>query len=86
MAFRRLPLVCECGRVPSHFKSVGLTSARELVVHWRCAACRRSVQIAIPLSDCWRACPDKEDPAAVGVGCEFLPDDLVFLRSIHIKV
>jgi hypothetical protein len=87
--FRRLALVCECGRAPSHLKSVGLTSAHELLIHWKCAACRQPVYFVKSLSDCWRACREIEgraESAPAGAECEFQPEDIAFLHSLHVAV
>ena len=56
MEYRTLPLSCECGGVPKNISAVGLSSEHELVIHWRCPRCRRSVCSVKPLSDCWREC------------------------------
>src|ERR1035437_190698 len=56
MEHRTLPLSCECGGVPKQISAVGLSSEHELVIHWRCPRCRRSICSVKPLSDCWRDC------------------------------
>ena len=89
LRFRRLPLACECGRVPSHLTSVGLTSAHDLVIYWTCPACRQPVYLIKPLTDCWRACPGDRASSEDGPArraCEFRPGDVRFLHSIRVSL
>ena len=86
MRFYRLPLVCKCGRAPSNVNSVGLTAARELVVHWTCPACRKHAKFVMPMTDSCRTRPQKEQTDPARVECEFLPEDIAFLHSIRVKV
>src|ERR1035441_4945881 len=62
MEYRTLPLSCECGGVPKQISAVGLSSEHELVIHWRCPRCRRSICSVKPLSDCWRDCLTAASP------------------------
>ena len=87
--FRRLALVCECGRAPSHLKSVGLTAAHELLIHWRCPACRQPVYFVKPLSDCWRVCRQIDglsEGAPPSAAFDFRPEDVAFLHSIRVTI
>jgi hypothetical protein len=89
LRFRRLPLVCECGRSPSHLESVGLTSAHELVIHWKCTACRQPAYFVTSLSNCWRSCPGKKalsKDAPTSAVFDFGPEDLMFLHSIRVRL
>ena len=85
MRFRQFPLVCECGHAPAFLQSAGLTPAHELVIHWKCTACRRLVYVVKSLSDCWRESAELAD-AAPGAVRGFVPEDLMFLHSIGVKL
>jgi len=88
--FRPFALVCECGRVPSQFKSVGLTDARELVIHWTCKGCHQPVYFVKQLpSSRSRTFQKKERPAEAPPAAgkwQLRPEDVEFLRSIRVKV
>jgi hypothetical protein len=88
MEYRRLPLSCRCGCVPKHISGVGLSSAHELVIEWRCPRCRRNVSIVKALSDCWRDCSIKEPsetPQADAYPTTETPDDWRFLHSLGVR-
>lgn len=83
MEYRRFPLSCECGGAPKQITGVGFSADRELVIHWRCARCRRKVCTVRPLADCWHDCfgapPTK---ARLSSSAE---DDRRFLNSIGVR-
>jgi hypothetical protein len=88
MQYRRLPLTCGCGGAPKHISGVGLSSAHELVLEWRCPHCHRNVSVVMSLSDCWREC-FTEAPANTAKSNANLtvdtPDDRRFLHSIGVS-
>ena len=85
MRFRRLELVCECGRAASALREVGFTSEYELVVHWTCAACRKQSYLVKSLADCCKQCPEQEDDSMVAVGFDSRAEDARFLLSLGIR-
>ena len=89
LGFRPFSLVCECGCVPSQFKSVGLTPERELVVHWICRGCHQPVYFVKSLPRPARA-PRKKAATPEGAPASgtlrLRPEDLAFLRSIRVTV
>jgi hypothetical protein len=88
MEYRRLPLSCQCGVVPKRISGVGLSSAHELVIEWRCPLCRRNVAIVKALSDCWRDCFIEESsktPKPSNYAMTETPDDRKFLQSVGIS-
>ena len=87
MNYRQLPLRCECGRTPSTLRSVGLAAGRQLVVHWRCPACRKLIYVFKSLSDCWRDCPEPSDwpeEAVAGGRLDLEADDVRFLHELGV--
>ncbi len=58
MKYRELKLACACGQAPTGKLKMGLTSEYELVVHWDCAECGRSIYAVKTLVDCCRECPE----------------------------
>ena len=86
MEYRELALSCKCGKPPKHILSVGLSTTHELVIQWRCPACRKGVCAVKSLSECWRDCPTPVSlpvtnfPLAVDT-----PGDRAFLRSLGVK-
>ena len=83
MEYRRFPLSCECGGEPKQIMGVGFSAGRELVIHWRCARCRKRVCTVRPLADCWR---DSFGPPRVTVsGALATADDRRFLHSIGVR-
>jgi hypothetical protein len=86
MSYRHLPLICNCGEVPDRILEVGFTAEHELVVHYWCSKCNRSVDFSKPLTDCWRDCPEPEGlprlPAAQSV--EAAAADARFLQRLGI--
>jgi hypothetical protein len=74
MKFQQLPLLCECGRKPARIKAVGFTAANQLVVHWRCPACRKFIYVLKDLADRQPQCAEPTVDA----------NDAEFLRSMGI--
>src|SRR5690242_21312815 len=64
MRYRALTLRCECGWPTRRLREVGFTADHQLVVHWNCNGCGRSVYAFKTLVDCWEDCPTEEDLAA----------------------
>jgi hypothetical protein len=86
MVYRRLPLRCECGRVPRRVKEVGLTPGHQLVIHWRCRSCKRKIYVARNLADCWRLCPKPKDQQEVCVSADLMREpDAEFLHRLGVK-
>jgi hypothetical protein len=86
MEYRTLPLSCECGGAPKNITAVGLSSTHDLVIHWRCPRCRRSVCTVKPLSDCWRDCfTEASANLSDRKPATQTPDDRRFLHSLGIK-
>jgi hypothetical protein len=77
MSYRHFSLRCGCGAEPSRIDEVGVTDERELVIHWWCEECRKTVYASKSLSDCWRECPRPEESA------DF---DERFLESIRVRL
>jgi hypothetical protein len=83
MEYRELALSCRCGKAPKHILSVGLSTTHELVIQWRCPACRKPVCAVKSLAECWRDCPT---PVSVAVSnLPLAPDDRTFLQSLGVK-
>ena len=83
MEYRRFPLSCECGGAPKQITGVGLSADHQLVIHWRCARCRRKICTVRPLADCWRDC---FGPPRMSVsGALATADDRRFLHSIGVR-
>ncbi len=81
-----LPVKCQCGHAPARIRAVGLTTARQLAIHWRCPVCKQYMYVLKDLADCWRECPKLE-----GQAVEPLPEwnenaaDEHFLRRMGIR-
>lgn len=82
--FLVLPLRCECGLVPAHIKQVGLSAEHQLVIHWRCAHCKKQIYVVKDLADCWQDCPAAMEPREQ-VTSGLLPADHEFLHSLGVK-
>lgn len=65
--YQQIPLSCECGQQPARLREVGLTADRQLVIYWRCSACRRHMYIVKPLAECWSDCPAEDSVEAGAV-------------------
>jgi hypothetical protein len=85
MRFRELQLACVCGHVPNAIAGVGFTSEYELVVHWTCEACDKTMYAVKSLADCCRECPDDQYCAQVREGGPLTQGDDDFLRSLGIR-
>jgi len=87
MSYRHLPLTCECGEVPDRILEVGLSDVHELVIHFWCAECRRSVCLTKPLTECWQECPPPETRQAAQVALVHTNSeaDARFLRALGIR-
>ncbi len=89
MKFRPLELACLCGHVPAGVKAVGLSPEYELVVHWTCEACGKTVYALKSLADCCRECPENDDLAEMAVAGGRLTSeaaDADFLRKLGIRL
>ncbi len=89
MKFQPLQLLCVCGQTPARIESVGLTSEYELVLHWTCEACHRTVYATKTLADCCRECPESEGSAGAAVARTTAApdlDDATFLRALGIRL
>lgn len=88
MEYRTLPLSCECGRVPKTISALGLSSTHDLVIHWHCPRCHKTVCIVKPLSDCWQECftaTSATTPKATADLTVDTPYDRRFLHSLHVR-
>jgi hypothetical protein len=45
MKFEPIPLRCECGCPPIRIHNVGFAPNGQLVIHWRCLACRKTMYV-----------------------------------------
>ena len=87
MRYETLQLHCECGQHTTRIREVGFTADHQLVLHWRCVACKKYVYVVKALSDCWRDCPREEDREAREAAPPAFPDDDVrFLRSLGVTL
>ncbi len=87
MRYETLQLSCECGQHTTRIREVGFTADHQLVLHWRCLACKKYVYVVKSLSDCWRDCPQEEsqrehtsDESAIR------EHDARFLRSLGVAL
>lgn len=87
MSYHHLPLICECGEIPERILEIGLSSEHELVVHYWCSECRRSVCVAKALTECWRQCPEPDLTPKLLAAVPAAPTaaDAVFLQSMGIS-
>lgn len=88
MKFRPFPLRCQCGLPPARIKQVGLSADRQLVIHWWCLRCRKSIYVVKDLRQCLEETTGAEDLE----GCvEFSAEvpapggDAQFLESMGIR-
>ena len=87
MRYETLQLHCECGQPTTRIREVGFTADHQLVLHWRCVACKKYVYVVKALSDCWRDCPQEDERKTPEVATEVMPDfDLRFLRSLGVSM
>jgi len=87
MSYRHLRLACECGEVPDRILEVGFTADHEMVIHFWCSACHRSVYLSKSLSECWRDCPEPEAVPQLRAAhaAETSAADAKFLQSLGIR-
>src|SRR5690349_8285742 len=45
MRYETLQLSCECGQTTTRIREVGFTADHQLVLHWRCLACKKYVYV-----------------------------------------
>jgi hypothetical protein len=86
--YQRIELCCECGKRAAGLRELGLTMDRQLVVHWRCAGCKRHVYVMKPLADYWRECPSERlsGPTKRTVtSSAWEASDALFLRQVGIR-
>ena len=87
MRYETLQLSCECGQHTTRIREVGFTADHQLVLHWRCLACKKYVYVVKSLSDCWRDCPQEEgSKSAVSNDAVLHEHDLRFLRSLGVTL
>ena len=79
MNYRALHLACYCGDVPDRIMEIGVTSDRNLVVHFWCSSCNRVLFVSRSLEECGGMCPEPEVSTV-----ENTADDARFLQSIGI--
>ena len=77
VSYQSIPLRCTCGDTPFRIEEVGLSSDRELVIHWWCEPCRRVMYTSIPLARCLESCPPPDPQVAEA--------DALFLSSVGIQ-
>ena len=88
MRYETLQLHCECGQHTTRVREVGFTADHQLVLHWRCMACKKYVYVVKSLSDCWRDCPREEEMKGAGDLSQELmrENDIRFLRSLGVTL
>jgi len=87
MRYETLQLNCECGQHTTRIREVGFTADHQLVLHWRCVACKKYVYVVKSLSDCWRDCPQEDDVKRTDLADDVLKEnDLRFLRSLGVSL
>jgi hypothetical protein len=88
MRYETLQLNCECGQHTTRIREVGFTADHQLVLHWRCLACKKYVYVVKALSDCWRECPQgsEEGNAPASNESAIHEHDLRFLRSLGVTL
>ena len=88
MRYETLQLNCECGQHTTRIREVGFTADHQLVLHWRCLACKKYVYVVKSLSDCWRDCPQEseEGKAPASNDSAIHEHDLRFLRSLGVTL
>jgi hypothetical protein len=82
MGYRALLLRCSCGEVPERILEVGLTSDRQIVVHFWCETCNRVFYMCKSLDECAVECPPPGEDAAMVAAAA----DARFLESLGIAV
>jgi hypothetical protein len=82
MGYKALQLACYCGQTPDRILEVGVTSDRNLVVHFWCSACSRVLFISKSLEECGENCP----PPDVEADTQSAAEDARFLQSLGIAV
>lgn len=85
MKFKKIHLRCECGRLASRIREVGLTPSHELVFHWWCAGCKRQIFSVKSLSDYWRECSTRGRGEAVADVGAVTASDNQFLHSLGVR-
>jgi hypothetical protein len=88
MRFRQLALCCECGLIPTRIRQVGLSTQHQLVIHWWCMGCRKSMFVVKDLTECWEECPKPEEAGVTAVAAEDMEScqaDVRFLQSLGIR-
>lgn len=91
MRYETLQLSCECGQHTTRIREVGFTADHQLVLHWRCLACKKYVYVVKSLSDCWRDCPQQPETETEPVGAVsdesvIREHDARFLRSLGVAL
>ncbi len=87
MRYESLQLICECGQHTNRIREVGFTADHQLVLHWRCLACKKYVYVVKSLSDCWRDCPRENETKPAPSAEDLLREnDLRFLRSLGVRL
>ena len=84
MKYRRLRFRCQCGAIVSMIRRVELTSDHQLGLTWRCNTCKKPGTAVVPLSECWRNCPQAGE-AATAQSKDDEEADRRFLRSVGIE-
>jgi hypothetical protein len=84
MRFDPIPLMCECGCPPIRIHSVGFTPGGQLVIHWRCLACKKTMYVVKDVAQCC-------EEAMAHTGRVFRADaegesDRRFLESLGIRL
>jgi hypothetical protein len=87
MTYRTLTLQCHCGRQSASIKEVGFTSDHQLVLHWRCPACKSYVYGLKPLNDCFDVCPaEPENETDSSLSQQTIQEmDAEFLQALGVR-
>ena len=83
MRFRQFALCCECGLIPTRIRQVGLSTDHQLVIHWWCMGCRKSMFVVKELTECWEECPKAEDSGVTAVSIDELESHKADARFLH---
>lgn len=82
--YQRIALLCDCGKLATRVREIGLTADRQLVIYWRCSQCRKHMYLVKSLADYWRECPSHGVPSKQQTLDQTA--DTLFLRSMGIRL
>jgi hypothetical protein len=83
MKFDPIPLRCECGCPPIRIHNVGFAPTGQLVIHWRCLACRKTMYVVKDVAQCREQAMVRM--GGVGSADSEHESDRLFLESLGIQ-